>query len=364
MRTSTIAVLPGDGIGPEVTRAAVRVLRRALEAVDVRLETVEAAIGGAAIDAVGEPLPAATLAACRGAAAALLGAVGGPAWDHVRGADRPEAGLLRIRKELGLWANVRPVRPRPALFGRAPLRADLLDGVDLVFVRELTSGIYFGDKLEGDQRAHDVCAYTREEIERVVRRAATMARARSGRLTSVDKANVMATSRLWRATAERVVREEFADVTLEHVLVDAMAMHLVQQPARFDVVVTENLFGDVLSDEASVLAGSLGMLPSASLGVGGFGLYEPVHGSAPDLAGQDVANPCGAIESAAMLARHSLDQPEVAAAIERAVDVALADGWRTRDLAEDGAASTSCSGFAEAVCDALDVTAHEAPGID
>lgn len=354
MSTERIVVLPGDGIGPEVTRAAVLVLRAALHRVGVELETVEAAIGGAAIDAHRDPLPEASLAACRDARAALLGAVGGPAWDGLEGRMRPEAGLLRIRRELGLWANLRPVRTRECLLDRSPVRPERVRGTDVLFVRELTAGIYFGDKVEGDERASDSCTYTRPEIERVVRRACELARPRRGLVTQVDKANVLATSRLWRRVATETARREFADVRLEHVLVDAMAMHLIQQPTRFDVVVTENLFGDVLTDEASVLAGSLGTLPSASLGEGSFGLYEPVHGSAPDIAGTDAANPCGAIESAAMLARHSLDQPEVAAAIEAAVDATLAAGVRTGDLAADATSAVGTMEFAAQVVARLD----------
>lgn len=351
MTRKHVVVLPGDGIGPEVATAACTVLKLALHNAGVELVMTTANIGGAAIDACGDPLPAATLAACRTADAALLGAVGGPKWESLCGSERPEAGLLRIRRELGLWANLRPIRTRPCLHDASPIRSDRLHDTDVMFVRELTSGIYFGAKVEGDQQASDQCTYTREEVARVVRRACELARARDRRLTSVDKANVLATSRLWRRTTEDVVRSEFPDVHLEHVLVDAMAMHLLQRPSSFDVVVTENLFGDVLTDEASVLAGSLGVLPSAAIGTGRFGLYEPVHGSAPELAGQDLANPCGAIESAALLARHSLALPEVATAIERAVDAVLAAGTRTRDL--NPQAAVGCIAFTSAVCERL-----------
>ncbi len=348
MNCVRIAVLAGDGVGPEVTSAAVQVLRAALAQHGLELQTESATIGGAAIDAHGEPLPESTLAACRNADAALMGAVGGPAWDHLDGGDRPEAGLLRIRSELGLWANLRPVRPRECLFDSSPIRAERLRGTDILFVRELTSGIYFGDKVEGDDRASDTCSYTRGEVTRVVRRAFELAGSRRNRVTSVDKANVMATSRLWRHTATDVAGE-FDGIQLEHLLVDAMAMHLLQRPRDFDVVVTENLFGDVLTDEASVLAGSLGILPSASLGDGTWGLFEPVHGSAPDIAGQNFANPIGAIESAAMLARHSLGLPAVAAAIEAAVDAALAKGLRTADLTTADRAPIGTREFADAV---------------
>lgn len=352
MSRARIVVLPGDGVGPEVTAAAVQVLGAALARHGTTLETVTAAIGGAAIDAHGDPLPEATLAMCRDADAAFLGAVGGPAWEHLEGSARPEAGLLRIRRALDLWANLRPVRPRECLFDSSPIRADRLRGTDVMFVRELTSGIYFGDKVEGDEHANDLCSYSRGEVARVVRRACELARARRGRVTSVDKANVMATSRLWRQTATAVAAE-FADVEIEHLLVDAMAMHLLQRPSTFDVVVTENLFGDVLTDEASVLAGSLGVLPSASIGEGTFGLYEPVHGSAPDIAGQNRANPIGAIESAALLARHSLQLPPIADAIEAAVDATLAAGLRTADLADSDDPVVGTREFATAVTDRL-----------
>jgi 3-isopropylmalate dehydrogenase len=342
-----VVVLPGDGIGPEVVAAALTVLTAAMQNAGVQLHTVTAAIGGAAIDAHGTPLTDATLEACRNADAALLGAVGGPKWDSLTGKERPEAGLLRIRRELDLWANLRPVRTRKSLLAASPLRSERVLGTDILFVRELTSGIYIGDKVEGNDRASDLCVYTRDEIARVVRRACELARTRKQRVTSVDKANVLATSRLWRRTATEIAAAEFPDVHLEHVLVDAMAMHLLQRPNTFDVVVTENLFGDVLTDEASMLIGSLGVLPSAAIGAGTFGLYEPVHGSAPDLAGQDVANPCGAIESTALLARYSLDLPDVADAIESAVDATFDEGYRTKDLRADS--YIGCRQFARRV---------------
>jgi len=343
-----IALLPGDGIGPEVVAQARRVLEAVGERADVALAFDEALIGGAAIDATGVPLPEATVDVCRRASAVLLGAVGGPKWDDPSAAVRPEQGLLAIRRALGLFANLRPVAPHPALADASPLRPERLAGVDLLVVRELTGGIYFGakgcDGPPGAERAHDVCAYDAAEIARIVRTGAELARARRGRLTSVDKANVLETSRLWRRVATRVVAEEFPDVALEHVLVDACAMHLVTNPARFDVIVTENMFGDILTDEAAVIAGSIGLLPSASLGApnaapggapaGGVraGLYEPIHGSAPDLAGRGVANPLGTILSAAMLLRHSLGLEAEARAVERAVWDAVQDGARTPDL--------------------------------
>jgi 3-isopropylmalate dehydrogenase len=336
-RPLRVTVLPGDGIGPEVTAAAVEVLRAVAPAHGLDLQTREALLGGAAIDACGEPFPDATRAACAASDAVLLGAVGGPKWDG--GAVRPEQGLLGIRKVFGLYANLRPVRPIPAVAERAsPLRPERLAGVDLLFVRELTGGIYFGAKERTAERARDDCVYTVAEVERVVRRAATLATQRRGRLTSVDKANVLETSRLWREVTSRVVRDEFPGLVLEHLLVDAMAMHLLARARDFDVVVTENLFGDVLTDEASMLAGSLGMLPSASLGDGGFGLYEPVHGSAPEIAGRGLANPYAAILSAALLLRHSAGAVDAAAAIEAAVEAAVGDGVWTPDLG--GAATT------------------------
>jgi 3-isopropylmalate dehydrogenase len=316
-----IVLLPGDGIGPEIIGAATRVL----DAVgDFTYE--EQPFGGAAIDATGEPLPASTLDACRQADAVLLAAVGGPKWDH--GGPRPEAGLLGLRKELGLYANLRPVKAIPALAGSSPLKD--VEGVDLLVVRELTGGIYFGEKQEGTEHASDLCAYNREEVERIADVAFNAARRK---VTSVDKSNVLATSRLWRTVVTEVGANH--DVELQHLLVDNAAMQLVTNPRDFDVILTENMFGDILSDEASILTGSIGLLPSASLGAGGPGVFEPVHGSAPDIAGQGIANPLAMILSAAMLLRHGLDRQDEAAAIEAAVDAALADGLRTADLGGD-----------------------------
>ncbi|MEJ2515561.1 MAG: 3-isopropylmalate dehydrogenase [Gammaproteobacteria bacterium] len=335
-----IVILPGDGIGPEVAGAARTVLETVGRLSGHRFEFSEHPMGGAAIDATGTPLPAATRDACRGADAVLLGAVGGPKWSDPGLAVRPEQGLLDLRRTMGVFANLRPIVAHPSLVSASPLRADRLEGVDICFVRELTGGIYFGDKHEGPQAASDLCAYSAGEIERVVRLACQIARGRRGRVTSVDKANVLATSRLWRSTAERIVREEFPDVTLEHMLVDAAAMHIIQAPARFDVVVTENMFGDILTDEASVITGSIGVLPSASLAEVGPGLYEPIHGSAPDIAGRGIANPFGAILSAAMLLRHSLGLEAEAAAVEDAVWTAVDAGHVTPDLAGDLGIST------------------------
>ncbi len=327
-----IAVLPGDGIGPEVVAQGVRVLNAVASRFAHELTCREARIGGGAIDADGDPLPAATLELCRKADAVLLGAVGGPKWDPPAPL-RPEQGLLRLRKELGLFANLRPVLPHPAAAESSPLRPELLHGVDLVVVRELTGGIYFGEKRRENDRAFDACVYTVAEVERVVRVAARLARSRRKKLTSVDKANVLETSRLWRETTERVVKAEFPDVQLKHMLVDACAMHLIRQPAEFDVIVTENMFGDILTDEASVLAGSIGLLPSASLGDGRLGLYEPIHGSAPDIAGKGLANPLGTLSSVAMLLRLSLGLEEEARAVEAAVAATLEGGVLTADLA-------------------------------
>jgi 3-isopropylmalate dehydrogenase len=316
-----VVLLPGDGIGPEVIPAATQVL----DAVAPGFTYEEHAFGGAAIDATGEPLPQATLDACRAADAVLLAAVGGPKWDA--GGPRPEAGLLGIRRELGLFANLRPVKALPALAGASPLRD--VENVDLLVVRELTGGIYFGDKEEGTERACDLCAYTREEVERIARVAFRAARSR---VTSVDKANVLATSRLWRTVVSELHSREFPHIELQHLLVDNAAMQLVTNPRHFEVILTENMFGDILSDEASILTGSIGLLPSASLGGEGPGLFEPVHGSAPDIAGQGIANPLAMILSAALMLRHGFGCEAEAAAIERAVDAALSDGLRTADL--------------------------------
>ncbi|MEI2456671.1 3-isopropylmalate dehydrogenase [Lysobacter firmicutimachus] len=336
-----IVVLPGDGIGPEVTAAAVEVLRAVAARYGHHFELREHAIGGAAIDASGEPLPAATLQACQRADAVLLGAVGGPKWSDPQAKVRPEQGLLALRKGLGLYANLRPVQPHAATLGASPIKPHLLAGVDLMVVRELTGGIYFGRKQRSPDAASDLCEYSVAEIERVVRRACELARGRRKHVVSVDKANVLETSRLWREVAAKVAREEFPDVTLEHQLVDSMAMHLIAKPRAFDVIVTENMFGDILTDEASMLAGSLGLLPSASLGEGKVGLYEPIHGSAPDIAGRGIANPCGTILSAALLLRHSLGLEAEAECVERAVAAVLEAGTLTADLAPAGRAATT-----------------------
>ena len=336
--TPHIVVLAGDGVGPEVTAAAVRVLEQVSVKHKLALEFEDALIGGAAYDAAGSPLPEQTIAACKASTAVLLGAVGGPKWADIPVQYRPEQGLLAIRKALGLFANLRPVATMPELAAASPLKPEKLAGVDILVIRELTGGIYFGKRSRSADAAFDTCEYTVAEIERVCRVAGKLAMGRRHKVTSVDKANVLDTSRLWRDVATRVFRTEFPSLTVEHLLVDAAAMHLLSRPADFDVMVTENMFGDILTDEASMLAGSMGLLPSASLGDGGGpGLYEPIHGSAPDIAGQGVANPCGTILSAAMLLRHSCAAEGAAQAIEAAVARAIRGGARTRDIAVAGA---------------------------
>jgi 3-isopropylmalate dehydrogenase len=333
-----IVVLPGDGIGPEVAACAVDVLRLLATRGGHEFRFDEHLIGGVAIDAHGDPLPADTLAACKRADAVLLGAVGGPKWSDPSAKVRPEQGLLRLRAALGVYANLRPVRVHPELVRLSPLKNDKLRHVDLLFVRELTGGAYFGAKTRTDDAAADEYRYTVVEIERTVRRAFEFARARRRHLTHVDKANVLETSRLWRSTVERVAKD-YPDVKFEHQLVDSMAMLLLVRPSAYDVIVTENLFGDILSDEAAALAGSLGLLPSASLGDGRAGLYEPIHGSAPDIAGKGLANPIGTILSAALLLRHSLGLEAEAKSVESAVDKTIEQSELTRDL--DGSANTA-----------------------
>src|SRR5215471_8283255 len=348
-----IAVLPGDGIGPEVVREGLKVLAAVGKAGGHTFETREALIGGAAIDAAGTALPPETLAMARETDAVLLGAVGGPKWDDPRAKVRPEQGLLAIRKGLGLYANLRPVAVNPRLLHASPLRPELLAGVDMVVVRELTGGIYFGEKVRDKDHASDACVYTQTEVERIVRTAARIARGRRKKLCSVDKANVLETSRLWREVTERVMKQEFADVALSHMLVDACAMHLIRRPADFDVIVTENMFGDILTDEASMLAGSMGMLPSASLGEGKRGLYEPIHGSAPDIAGKGIANPYATIFSVALLLRYSLGLEAEARSVEAAVAGAIDAGVLPADVAAPGSAPASTTRAGDAVRDLL-----------
>ena len=329
--THQIVLLPGDGVGPEVTAAARRVLETAASRHNLDLAFAEHLVGGAAIDATGEALPAATLDACLRADAVFLGAVGGPKWGT--GAVRPEQGLLTLRAEMGLYANLRPVAVHPAMADRGPLKREVVEGVDLLIVRELTGGLYFGAKTREPDRASDLCVYSTAEVERVARVAFRAARARRGRVASIDKANVLETSRLWREVVVRIGRDEFPDVRLEHGLVDSAAMRLILDPRSYDVVLTENLFGDILSDEASVLAGSIGLLGSASLGDPGRpGLFEPIHGSAPDIAGRDLADPLGAIAAAAMLLRDGLGAEAAAAALERAAADVLSGAELTPDL--------------------------------
>ena len=348
-----ILLLPGDGIGPEVTAAAARVLRAVADRAGHRFELSEAPIGGAALSQGKDPLPGDTLAAARGADAILLGAVGDPAYDTAPPSRRPEAALLAIRRELGLFANLRPARVWPGLEAAGPLKPEVLAGTDLLIFRELTGGLYYGEPrgMAADgSSAHNTMRYSRDEVARIAHRAFAAARLRRRRVTSVDKANVLETSRLWRQVVTEIARE-YPDVALDHMLVDTCAMRLAYAPASFDVILTENMFGDILSDEAGAITGSLGLLPSASLGTGA-GLFEPVHGSAPDIAGRDVANPIGAIASAAMLLRYALGLDEEAAAVERAIEGALTSGVRTRDLAPEGPA-VGTGGMADAILRAL-----------
>lgn len=344
-----IAVLGGDGIGPEVVAEGLRVLQTIGQTFGHQFSLTELPFGGVAIDAHGDPLPAATLEGCLKADAVLLGAIGGPKWSAPTAKVRPEQGLLKLRKELGVYANLRPVSLQPSLVNSSTLKPEVLEGVDLVFVRELTGGIYFGEKKRDAQSASDLCTYTVQEVERITRVAARLARGRRRKLTSIDKSNVLETSRLWREVVQRVVQAEFPDITLDHMLVDSAAMHLIRRPRDFDVCVTENMFGDILTDEASMLAGSLGLLPSASLGDGKRGLYEPIHGSAPDIAGKGIANPVGTILSVAMLLRHSLGLAAEAGAIEKAVSDAIAGGARTPDIAGPGAKALSTREAGDAI---------------
>jgi len=347
-----IAILAGDGIGPEVTAEAVRILRAVAEKFGHAFILDELPFGGTAIDEFNDGLPVHTLKGCLEADGVLLGAIGGPKWGPTAPV-RPETALLRLRAELGVYANLRPVAVQPALLEASPIKREYIEGADLVFVRELTGGIYFGRKTKHEDRATDECAYSVAEIERITRVAGLLAKKRRGKVTQVDKSNVLETSRLWRAVSERIIRDEFSGVSIEHMFVDAAAMHLIRNPRSFDVVLTENLFGDILTDEAAMLAGSLGVLPSAALGDNRRGLYEPIHGSAPDIAGRGVANPCGTILSAALLLRHSLDLETEARAIEAAVSKALAHGARTADIAPRGASALTTRAMGDAILSAL-----------
>ncbi len=347
-----IAVIAGDGIGPEVVAEGTRVLERIARKFNHEFTMNAAPFGGAAIDLTGDPLPKATLDECLAADGVLLGAIGGPKWGPSAKA-RPEQGLLRIRRELGVYANLRPIKLHPALRDSSVLKPEILDGVDLVFVRELTGGIYFGEKTRTETHATDLCSYSVAEVERITRVAGRLAAARRRKIVSIDKSNVLETSRLWREVAERVIKAEFPGISLEHMLVDSAAMHLIKRPRDFDVLLTENMFGDILTDEGAMLASSLGVLPSASVGDGRRGLYEPIHGSAPDIAGKGIANPIGTILSVALLLRHSLGLETEATAVEAAVSRAIDGGARTADIAEKGRTALTTSQMGDAVLAAL-----------
>ncbi len=348
-----ITVLGGDGIGPDVVAEGVRCLKTIGTRFKHTFELTEADFGGIAIDKHGDPLPRHTLDACLGSDAILLGAIGGPKWSAPTAKLRPEAGLLRLRRELGVYANLRPVKVLGSLIDSSTIKPEVLEGVDLVFVRELTGGIYFGEKRREPMEASDICVYSVAEVERVTRVAARLAQGRRKKVTSIDKANVLETSRLWREVVDRLMKAEFPDVKLDHMLVDAAAMHLIRRPRDFDVLVTENMFGDILTDEASMLSSSLGMLPSASIGDTRRGLYEPIHGSAPDIAGKGIANPYGTIFSVAMLLRHSLGLVNEAEVLELAAVHCIEQGVRTPDIAEPGARSYSTHEIGDAVIAAL-----------
>jgi 3-isopropylmalate dehydrogenase len=363
MGTYTITVLPGDGIGPEVTEQAMRVLQRVASRYGHTFKTTQALVGVVAIEAEGDAISDATMQLCQGSDAILFGAVGGsPRYEGPNAKVQPERALFRLRKELELFANLRPVRPLKALLNASTIKPEVLQGTDLLVVRELTGGIYFGKPSEIRESAHgydaiDTLIYTEAEIERILRTAFELARGRRKKVTSVDKANVLSSSRLWRRTADRVAAD-YADVALDHLLVDACAMHLIRRPASFDVIVTENMFGDILTDEASMLAGSMGMLPSASLGTrrtayGAFGLYEPIHGSAPDIAGQNKANPIAAILTVAMMLRLSLGLKQEADAVERAVEDVIDAGYRTEDLREEGKEVTGTREMGRLIVEAI-----------
>ena len=355
---ANVLVLPGDGIGPEIVTPTVEVLNRLSASSDLALNLEEGLLGGAAIDAVGAPLPDVTLSSARAADAVLMGSIGGPKWDHIERELRPERGLLRLRSELGLFANLRPAMLFPELADASTLRPEVVAGLDILIIRELTGGIYFGQPRgidttsEGERRGFNTLVYTESEIERIVRVACESARKRNGRVCYVDKANVLEVSELWREIATRV-GEDYPDVEMTHMYVDNAAMQLVRDPKQFDVIVTGNMFGDILSDLASMLTGSIGMLPSASLDKDGKGLYEPSHGSAPDIAGQDKANPLATILSCAMMLRYSLGRPDLADQVERAVSSVLGRGLRTADIAAAGGSPIGTAELGQAVVDAL-----------
>ena len=356
--TKNIAVIKGDGIGPEIVNEALKALKKVAELYGHEFNFTEVLMGGCAIDAVGTPLPEETVEICKKSDSVLLGAVGGPKWDKGEGKQRPEAGLLGIRAALGLFANLRPARLLPPLKGACPLKTEITDkGLDLLIVRELIGGAYFGDRRtfvddKGHKTAIDEMKYSDYEIERICKVGFDLARKRRGKVTSVDKANVLDSSRLWREIAHRISAEN-PDIEYGDMLVDNTAMQLVRNPAQFDVIITENLFGDILSDEASMITGSLGMLPSASLGETGCGLYEPIHGSAPDIAGTDTANPIATILSAAMMLRYSFDMEAEANAIERAVDKVLEENYRTADIMSEGCILTGCKAMGDLIADRI-----------
>ena len=358
MRQHRVVLLPGDGIGPEITAVARRLLEAVSERHGFTLSFEEQPIGGSAIDATGEPLPASTLAACRAADAVLLAAIGSPRFDSLPREKRPESGLLALRAGMELFANLRPVKIVPALIAASTLRPEVIDGVDLMVVRELTGGIYFGQpkgrvEADGEERGFNTLTYSSSEVDRIARVAFDLAKERRGQLCSVDKANVLDVSQLWRDRVEAMA-PDYAGVEVSHMYVDNAAMQLVRAPRQFDVLLTGNLFGDILSDEAAMLTGSIGMLPSASLGSDGPGLFEPVHGSAPDIAGQDKANPMAMVLSAAMMLRIGLKEAEAASALEAAVDQVLADGFRTGDLMAEGCTALGCKAMGDALLKALD----------
>ncbi len=353
MKEYHIVLLKGDGIGPEIVTQAVKVLRRVTKKFGFFMQFEDALLGGCAIDAVGVPLPQATMERCKAADSTLLGAVGGPKWDSLPGNGRPEAGLLGIRSALGLFANLRPAVIFEPLRAASPLKPEIIgEALDIMVVRELTGGIYFGERgsktVDGVQAAYDTEQYSVPEVERIARVGFEMAKKRGGRLCSVDKANVLESSRLWRATVARIGKEEYPEIELSNMYVDNCAMQLVRNPKQFDVIVTSNMFGDILSDEASMISGSIGMLASASLGSGKAGLYEPIHGSAPDIAGTDTANPLATILSAAMMLRYSLNEPQAAQAIETAVSEVLKSA-RTPDIWAEGFRKVGCEEIGELV---------------
>ena len=358
MSSYRITLLAGDGIGPEITAVARRLLEVVAQQHNFSLSFDPQPVGGAAIDATGEPLPASTLSACRGADAVLLAAIGGPQYDNLPRAKRPESGLLALRSGMELFANLRPVKIVPALIGASTLREEVISGVDLMVVRELTGGIYFGQPKgrvtsdSGEERGFNTMTYSSSEIDRIARVGFDLAVQRSGRLCSVDKANVLDVSQLWRERVDAMA-SDYSGVEVSHMYVDNAAMQLVRAPRQFDVLLTGNLFGDILSDEAAMLTGSIGMLPSASLGSEGPGLFEPVHGSAPDIAGQDKANPLAMVLSAAMMLRIGLKQEAAAASLEKAVDAVLAQGLRTGDLMAEGCTAVGCQAMGEALLKAL-----------